>query len=195
MGQKNHVNSIKSYFIILQIIIIINIILFSNALANDREKELKLLFKELKTGSAELMHLTEKKIWDIWSTHPTDKKLTEILSEGSTYVNNNQLNKAIEVFSKVINLDPTWAEAWNKRATVFYMIGEYQKSQNDINKVLELEQRHFGALAGQGLVNIKLKNYEKAIKSYKKALKIYPSMQSPEIMIKEIEALIKQDLI
>ena len=195
MGQKNHVNSIKSYFIILQIIIIINIILFSKALANDREKELKLLFEELKTGSAELMHLTEKKIWDIWSTHPTDKKLTEILSEGSTYVNNNQLNKAIEVFSKVINLDPTWAEAWNKRATVLYMIGEYQKSQKDIDKVLELEERHFGALAGQGLVNIKLQNYEKALQSYQKVEKIYPAMKSPKIMIRSIKKLIKEQSI
>ena len=195
MGQKNYINSTKSYFIILQIIIIINIILFSKALANDREKELKLLFKELKTGSAELMHLTEKKIWDIWSTHPTDKKLTEILSEGSTYVNNNQLNKAIEVFSKVINLDPTWAEAWNKRATVLYMIVEYQKSQKDIDKVLELEERHFGALAGQGLVNIKLQNYEKALESYQKVEKIYPAMKSPKIMIRSIKKLIKEQSI
>ena len=195
MGQINRLNSTKSLFIILPIIIIINIVLFSEALANDREKELKLLFKELKTGSAELMHLTEKKIWDIWSTHPTDKKLTEILSEGSTYVNNNQLNKAIEIFSKVINLDPTWAEAWNKRATVLYMIGEYQKSQNDIDKVLELEERHFGALAGQGLVNIKLQNYEKALESYRKVEKIYPTMKSPKIMIKSIKKLIKEQSI
>jgi len=78
---------------------------------------------------------------------------------------------------------------------VFYMIGEFQKSQDDIDKVLELEKRHFGALAGQGLVNIQLKNYEKAILSYKKAQEIYPSMQSPKTMIKQIENLIKQELI
>ncbi len=75
------------------------------------------------------------------------------------------------------------------------LVGQYQKSQNDIEKVLKLETRHFGSLAGQGLVNIKLKNYEKAIKSYEKALEIYPSMRSPEIMIKEIQALIKQEVI
>ena len=98
-------------------------------------------------------------------------------------------------FSEIIKLDPNWAEAWNKRATVFYMIGEYQKSQDDIDKVLELEERHFGALAGQGLVNIQLENYEKAVTSYKKALEIYPSMQSPKIMIKEIEELIKKQSI
>jgi tetratricopeptide (TPR) repeat protein len=110
-------------------------------------------------------------------------------------VQDRQLYRAIDVFTEAIELDPTWAEAWNKRATVFYMVGEFQKSQDDIDKVLELENRHFGALAGQGMVNIQLKNYEKAIMSYKKAQEIYPSMQSAEIMIKKIENLIKQDLI
>ena len=92
-----------------------------------------------------------------------------MLSKGSDLVNNQKLNEAIIIFSKVIDLDPEWAEAWNKRATVLYLIGEYQGSQNDINKVLQLEDRHFGALAGQGLVNIQLKNYEKAMMSYEKA--------------------------
>ena len=99
---------------------------------------------------------------------------------------------AKDIFTEVINLDQSWAEAWNKRATVLYMLGEFQKSQDDIDQVLALEQRHFGALAGQGLVNIQLKNYEKAIKSYEKAQEIYPAMRSPKIMIKQIEELIKQ---
>jgi tetratricopeptide (TPR) repeat protein len=92
-------------------------------------------------------------------------------------------------------LDPTWAEAWNKRATVFYMVGEFQKSQDDIDKVLELEKRHFGALAGQGMVNIKLKNYDKAKRSYQKAQEIYPAMKSSKVMIEQIEELIKRQSI
>ena len=75
------------------------------------------------------------------------------------------------------------------------MLGEFQKSQDDIDQVLALEQRHFGALAGQGLVNIQLKNYEKAIRSYKQAQEIYPAMRSPKIMIKQIEELMKQQTI
>ena len=74
-------------------------------------------------------------------------------------------------------------------------MGNYEKSQTDINKVLKLEKRHFGALAGQGLVNIKLENYEKALDSYKRALEIYPGMKSPKIMIEQIQELIKQQLI
>ena len=103
--------------------------------------------------------------------------------------------KAKDIFTEVINLDQNWAEAWNKRATVLYMLGEFQKSQDDIDQVLALEQRHFGALAGQGLVNIQLKNYEKAIRSYEQAQKIYPAMRSPKIMIKQIEELMKQQTI
>ena len=98
---------------------------------------------------------------------------------------------AVDIFSTVIKKDPKWAEAWNKRATVFYLMGKYQDSQNDIDKVLKLEKRHFGALSGQGLVQIKLKNYEKALKSYEKVKEIYPSMRSPEIMIPQIKELIK----
>ena len=167
----------------------------SSVYANTINDQLNKLFDDLKISSESSSFLIEQKIWKLWSTHPNDKKLTALLAEGSAAVNNNQLTEAINIFTKVIELDPNWAEAWNKRATVFYLVGQFQKSQDDIDKVLNLEKRHFGALAGQGLVNIQLKNFEKAIKSYQKALEIYPSMRSPEIMIKEIEALIKQELI
>ena len=167
----------------------------SSVYANTINDQLNKLFSDLKISSESSSFLIEQKIWKLWSTHPNDEKLTTLLAEGSAAVNNNQLTEAINIFTKVIELDPNWAEAWNKRATVFYLVGQFQKSQDDIDKVLNLEKRHFGALAGQGLVNIQLKNFEKAIKSYQKALEIYPSMRSPEIMIKEIEALIKRELI
>ena len=177
------------------IIIILNIVFFSNTFADERNQQLDGLFKELKTGEM-LSNLTiEQKIWKIWSTHPKDENLTKLLQNGSDLVSKKKFFESIDIFTKVINFDPSWAEAWNKRATVFYLIGEFQKSQNDIDKVLELENRHFGALAGQGLVNIKLKNYEKAIMSYKKVQEIYPTMKSPKIMIKEINELIKQQSI
>ena len=167
----------------------------SSVHANPINEQLNKLFDDLKISSESSSFLIEQKIWKLWSTHPNDEKLTTLLAEGSAAVNNNQLTEAINIFTKVIELDPNWAEAWNKRATVFYLVGKFQKSQDDIDKVLNLEKRHFGALAGQGLVNIQLKNYEKAIKSYQKALEIHPSMRSPVMMIKEIEALIKQELI
>jgi len=178
-------------------ILTIFILFFSTTtlIANERNLELDKLFIDLKKNDPTLSKNIELKIWDLWSTHPTDDKLTSILNEGSRLMQDKDLFRAISVFTEVIEMDPTWAEAWNKRATVYYMIGEFEKSQNDIDKVLNLEKRHFGALAGQGLVNIQLKNYEKAILSYQMAEKIYPSMRSPKIMIKQIQDLIKRDSI
>ena len=170
---------------------LINTVLY----AEDQSKELDRLFLELKKNIPSKSANLEQQIWLLWSTHPSDEKLTSLLDEGSRLVKDQKFYKAISIFTEAIELDPTWAEAWNKRATVFYMVGEFQKSQNDIDKVLELEKRHFGALAGQGLVNIQLKNYEKAIKSYQMAEEIYPGMNSPELMIKQIEELIKSQSI
>ena len=75
------------------------------------------------------------------------------------------------------------------------MMGEYQESQSDINKVLKLEKRHFGALSGQGLVQTELKNYQKAIDSYRKVKKIYPSMKAPNIMIPYLMQLLNGQVI
>jgi len=106
-----------------------------------------------------------------------------------------KFNKAYEIFTQIILADPNWFEAWNKRATVLYMMGRYEDSQKDIDQVLRLEKRHFGALSGQGLVQTELKNYEKAINSYKKVQKIYPSMQAPKVMIPRLKELINSQSI
>ena len=181
-----------------KVFLIFFIFLFSSGTfaKNESAAELDELFEKLKkTSNPMSARKIEGKIWKLWTTHPSEESLTDLLAKGSEYMAQNQLTSAHNVFSKAIELDPNWAEAWNKRATVLYMLGEFQRSQNDIDKVLALEQRHFGALAGQGLVNIQLKNYEKAIRSYEKAQEIYPAMRSPKIMIRQIEELIKQQTI
>ena len=74
-------------------------------------------------------------------------------------------------------------------------MGNYKLSQNDIDVVLRLEKRHFGALAGQGLVQSALNNYQKAMESYIEIEKIYPSMQTPKIMIPKLKEIIKNETI
>jgi tetratricopeptide (TPR) repeat protein len=178
------------YLLILFVLINFNLVK-----SEDRDNQLNRLFIELKINNLALVYGTEQKIWEIWSTHPTDENLTQELLKGSNLMQGDTISESIKIFSKLIKLDPNWAEAWNKRATALYLIGDYEGSQKDIDRVLELEDRHFGALAGQGLVNIKLENYEKAIESYERAQEIYPAMQSPKIMIEQIQELIKQQLI
>ena len=177
-------------------ILVLGLLFFSNANSEERELELNKLFNQLKNNSNVSMAFeVEMKIWNIWSTHPSQENLTQLLANGSNLMTQHKLNKAYETFSKVISLDPNWAEGWNKRATVLYMLGRHEESQEDINEVLKLEKRHFGALSGQGLVQIELKNYERAINSYKEVQKIYPSMQSPKIMIPQLKELIKSESI
>jgi len=177
-------------------ILVLSFFFFSNANAEERELELNKLFNQLKNNSnASMAFEIEKKIWKIWSIHPSNDRqgyrLTELLAQGSFLMSEQELNRAYGIFSQIILVDPNWSEAWNKRATVLYMLGRYQESQEDIDEVLKLEKRHFGALSGQGLVQTELKNYERAINSYKEVQKIYPSMQAPKVMIPHLKELIK----
>jgi tetratricopeptide (TPR) repeat protein len=182
----------KIFFLFL----VISFSFFSVVNSQERETKLDKLFNQLKNNNdVSLAFEIEMKIWNIWSTHPSQENLTQLLAKGSNLISEQKLNKAYEAFSIVVGLDPNWAEGWNKRATVLYMLGRYQESQEDIDKVLKLEKRHFGALSGQGLVQIELKNYERAINSYKEVQKIYPSMQSSKIMIPQLKELIKSESI
>ena len=89
-------------------------------------------------------------------------------------MSNDDLLTSVLFFTKVIKEKPDFAEAWNKRATVYFMMGEYDKSMNDIKKTLILEPRHFGALDGMALIFLHFKQYNEAIKIYDQMLKIFP---------------------
>jgi len=172
---------------------IIFILITNSANSKNNTDQLNELFLKLKTEkNIAVASKIESKIWKLWTTHPSKSMLTDLLAEGSYYMSQNQLTNAHEIFSKAIELDPNWAEAWNKRATVLYLMGNYQLSQNDIDVVLSLEERHFGALSGQGLVQSALNNYQIAINSYKKVEKIYPAMRSPKLMIPRLKELINK---
>ena len=169
-----------------------------NAIADTKDREIKLdqLFEQLKKSSnASVAFEIEMKIWNIWSTHPTKEKLTKSLANGSDLMSKGELEKSYKIFSTIIDVAPEWAEGWNKRATVLYLMGRYQDSLNDIDEVLKRESRHFGALSGQGLVQIKLGNYEQAIKSYQAVQKIYPSIKVAKVMIPQLRKLIKDEVI
>ena len=168
--------------------------LFSFA-QSSQENILNNLFNQLeKVNNSKSATLLEEKIWSIWNKHPTNNKLTERLEFGTELMQHGDYNYALRIFDNIIDTDPKWSEAWNKRATVHFLMSQYTDSLNDIDKVLNIEPRHFGALSGQARIFIKLQNYEKAIKSIEKALRFYPSFKNGE-MIPEIERLIREESI
>ena len=154
----------------------------------------KLFDQLIKTNDSNNAEKLEKKIWSVWSKHPEDNRLTDKMEFGTELMQYGDYNYALKVFDNIIVNDPRWSEAWNKRATVYFLMNEFKNSLDDIDKVLSIEPRHFGALSGQARIFIKLQKYEKAIKSLKQALKFYPSFKSGDL-ISEIEKLIKEESI
>ena len=190
-------NEIMKKFILTSIF---SFLIFINVNAENTKTELDKLFFQLKNSKdlSSAQNL-EKKIQKIWMIHPSEDRrgfrLTELLNQGSRLMNRGEFNKAYKLFTKIIATEPAWSEAWNKRATVLYLMNRYQSSLDDIKITLTLEPRHFGALSGQALNYIELKQYEKAIKSYKTAQKIYPLLDSAVKMIPELQNLIKNQAI
>ena len=181
-------------------ILILSFLFFCNVSAENKKNELDKLFSQLKNSeNLSSAQIVEKKIWEIWLIHPSDDRrgfrLTELLTQGSRLMNMGELNKAYELFTQIIATEPDWSEAWNKRATVLYLMNRYQSSLDDIKITLALEPRHFGALSGQALNYIELKQYEKAIQSYKAAQKIYPLLDSAKKMIPELQDLINDQAV
>ena len=155
-------------------------------------KDLNNLFDDLqKAENIYAAEYVEKNIWRSWVTHPKSKYLTDKLENGTFSMNNNQYRLALKLFSDVISEDPSWAEAWNKRATLLFLMGNYDASLKDIEQVLILEPRHFGALSGRAQIYLSLKEYEKAITDLEKAKTIYPLIKSGE-SIELIKKLIKE---
>ena len=159
--------------------IFIFIFIFTLPVSGDQfDTRLPNLFDQLSISenSKEINKIT-KQIWDIW--HETnDIKIEEDFYRGMESMRTRDLIKSIVFFTRVIEKKPNFAEGWNKRATAYFMMGEFDKSMLDINQTLKLEPRHFGALDGMGLIFMHLQQYNQAIEIYNQMLKIFPNNQS-----------------
>lgn len=99
-----------------------------------------------------------------------------------------QYSRALDFLDRIILLDPTYVEGWNKRATVYFLLDDYGKSIGDIGKVLELEPRHFGALSGLGIIMRAIGDDERAKAAFRAALDIDPHLQNIRDELDDLEA-------
>ena len=179
--------------LIRKILIIIAFIILPVQVAAETADKQKLntYFKQLEQTKTKLDGgILEKKIWSIWHKHPSDKFLTDKLDFATQLMYKGNYQYALQIFTNIIHRDPNWSEAWNKRATLLYLMNDFQRSLKDIDHTLKLEPRHFGALSGRAQIYIKLEEYEKAIDDLKKIKNIYPTSVGNEI-IPELEKFIK----
>lgn len=160
--------------------------------ADQRDPELDLLFSKLK--SAETIEDAEQisgQIWQIWATHNTSSILSRQMQMGIDLMQSGQLDAANAVFSYVIQQDNEFAEAWNKRATVLFFMGEFERAKYDIAQTLALERNHFGALAGLGMLEVHLGNPKAALEAYRRAASINPHLQDVQQAIARLEEKLK----
>ena len=146
--------------------------------SDQNDSRLDALFQELyaSTSNAEINKITNK-IWNIW-IQTNDSSINADFNNGLESMHIGEFKESIYFFSKVIDKNPNFAEAWNKRATVYYILGDFNSSILDIKETLKLEPRHFGALDGLGLIFIHLQQFENAIEVYDQILKIFPNNPS-----------------
>ena len=169
---KNHLNM----RIIFKILIVSISLLFATkiALADQNDPRLNNLFKKLnETENQDEIRDLISDIWNIWY-EVDDPKVIEYFEKGIQAMNLRNYPLAIRFFNNLIEEDPNFAEGWNKRATVHFMMGNFDQSMQDIIKTLELEPRHFGALDGMGLIFIHQGQFQQAIDVYDKMLEIFP---------------------
>ena len=168
--QKNHLN-LRAMFKFFSIMIFL---FTTKVYADQNDPRLNNLFKQLnETKNQEEISDLIKNIWNIWY-EVEDPKVIEYFEKGIQAMRIRNYPLAIRFFNNLIEEDPNFAEAWNKRATVYFMMGDFDKSMQDIIKTLELEPRHFGALDGMGLIFIHQGQYKQAIDVYDKMLEIFP---------------------
>jgi tetratricopeptide (TPR) repeat protein len=155
------------------------------ALAEDATK-LDGLFDRLKTADEAEAGRIEREIQIEWakSGSPAEDLL---LQRGRDAMDMGDYPAAIEHFTAIIDHDPDFAEAWNARATAYYMAGEFGPSVADIAKVLTLNPRHFGALAGLGMILEESGKTDKALAVYKAALAIHPHLQGAADAVERLE--------
>lgn len=130
----------------------------------------------------------EAQIWSTWG-EIDDREAAALMAAGEREMASRAWPSALQTFDQLISLRPDFAEAWNKRATLHYLMGNYRLSVLDIQRTLALEPRHFGALSGLGLIFIVTEQPEPALRSFEAALAIHPYLPGART---HIEALRQQ---
>jgi len=159
--------------------------------AHGRPADDEILLQRLTDESPLVRNVAEQGLWLFWS-RSGDETIDALMAKGVEEMQARRLKESIATFSEVIRRKPAFAEGWNKRATVFYLVGDFRRSLADCDEVMKRNPYHFGALAGYGQIYFQLEQYSKAIDYWKRALRVNPNMAGVESSIKGTEALLAE---
>jgi len=152
----------------------------------DRTRGLDFLFGALKAApdEASAKHV-EARIWAIWMQTPSDTAALLML-RAKAAMEAQQTNVALKLLDSVIKLRPDYVEGWNRRATLYYLQNDYAHSLADIQQVLIREPRHFGALAGLGMIMQDIGDDKRALDAFRRALAINPHLEKVPELVKSL---------
>jgi tetratricopeptide (TPR) repeat protein len=152
----------------------------------DKTRGLDFLFGALKAApdEASAKHV-EGRIWALWSQTSSDTTVV-LMSRAKTALDAQQVDVALQLLGAVVKLKPDYIEAWNRRATIYYLQNDYTHSLQDIEQVLVREPRHFGALAGLGMIMQELGDDKRALDAFRKALAVNPHLDKVPELVKTL---------
>ena len=133
----------------------------------------------------------EQALWQVWS-RSGDDEVDGLLALGIEQMSGREGDAAVETFSRVIARRPDFAEGWNKRATVHYLLGAYAKSLADCDEVLKRNPHHFGALSGYGMIYLQLDQPARALEYFERALAVNPNLSSVVDTVEMLKRLLIQ---
>jgi tetratricopeptide (TPR) repeat protein len=152
----------------------------------DRTRGLDFLFGALKAAPDETSaRHVEARIWALWLHTPSDTAAL-LMMRAKTAMDAQQMDVAQKLLDSVVKLRPDYIEAWNRRATLYYLRNDYAHSLQDIEQVLVREPRHFGALAGLGMIMQELGDDKRALDAFRKALAINPHLEKVPELVKSL---------
>jgi tetratricopeptide (TPR) repeat protein len=154
--------------------------------AGQDDPRLNALFQKLKTGSGEEARDTERQIWQIWVEHK-NPEIARLMQQGMAALNEDDAQAALDTFGQVVRADKNFAEGWNKRATVEFVMGDFDASVADIERTLALEPRHFGALSGLGQIYLAMNKKALALKALRAALAVDPHLDGVREKVDELK--------
>ncbi len=157
------------------------------AIADQNDPALVPLFSALgKTTRRDQAAQIQTEIWRLWMRFGDDQMIDADMRAGVQMMNEGDLVGANNRFTQMVVDAPLFAEAWNKRATVRFLLGDNAGSKSDIIKVIELEPRHFGALSGLGMIHLEEGNLQGAVQAYEAALAINPHMDNLRVIVERL---------
>ena len=152
----------------------------------DRGRGLDFLFGALKAApDEESAKYVEARIWALWLQTPSDTAAL-LMARAKLAMGAQKMDVALKLLDAVIKLRPDYVEAWNRRATVYYLQNDYTRSLEDIEQVLVREPRHFGALAGLGMIMQDLGDDKRALDAFRKALAVNPYLDKVPELVKTL---------